>query len=139
MLKSWVWIIIAIVAGAAAAAIVTGLEGVVFLILPNLDPAGPSPGLGPVLVILLVVFSFPCWLAGLAVLGLPLGLALRRIGRDGYVSAILAGAIGGAIAVFVILAVMEGFQGFSLLVAYPLMAVLPGAAAGAVTRWLAYR
>jgi hypothetical protein len=138
MLRRWTWIVAAIVAGALAAGFVTGVEAAVLLILPNLDPAGPSSGGGAVLAAFMAIASVPCWALGLAVLGLPVALALRRIGRDGYVSAMAAGAIGGAVSLFVVLAVFGGFETPALLIAYPPMMILPGVAAGFMVRRLAY-
>jgi len=139
MLRRWWWIALAIVLASAAAALLLAAEFATLIALPGLDPAGPSPELGYGLLVLLVVFAVPAWAAGLTVLGIPLGLALRGIGRDGYVTAMLAGAIGGFLAELIVVAVMGGFQPVSLLLVYPALMLLPGAAAGLIVRRIAYR
>lgn len=138
MLRQWWWVALAIVLASMAAGLLLGAEFAVFMILPNLDPAGPSPGLGYVLVFFLTAFAIPAWAAGLTVFGIPLGLALRNIGRDGYVSAMLAGAIGSFIAGLIAVVVMGGMQPITLLLVYPGLMLLPGVAAGWTVRKISY-
>lgn len=129
----------AVVAASAAAGLVTALEAATFIVFPALDPAGPTEGFPPGLLIPVAFYGFLCWLVGLAVLGVPLGLALRRIGRDGYVSAMLAGSIGGAVALLIGQIVMVGIQPPTTMIAYPALMLLPGAVAGWIARRVAYR
>ena len=84
-------------------------------------------------------FATLAWSLGLTLLGIPAGMALRRIGRDGYVSAMLAGAIGGFIALLIVLVVLSGFPGPAVLFAYPALMLIPGAAAGLIVRRIAYQ
>lgn len=138
MLRHGGWIALAIVLASVAAGLALGIEFAALLILPNLDPAGPTPGAGPVLVILLTLFAIPCWALGLTVFGLPIGMALRRIGRDGYVSAMLTGAIGGFLAELVVVAVFGGVTSPEILLLYPAIMLIPGALAGLIVRKVAY-
>ena len=138
MLRQWWWVALAIVLASVAAGLVLGVEFAAILILPNLDPVGPAPGGAPVLVVLLTLFAIPCWALGLTVFGIPLGLALKRIGRDGYVSAMLAGAIGGFLAELVVVAVFGGVSSPDILLLYPAIMIIPGAVAGLVVRKVAY-
>lgn len=139
MLRQWWWIALAIVLASVAAGLVLGAEFAAILILPNLDPAGTSPGSGLVLVGLLTLFAIPCWALGLTVFGIPLGMALRGIGRDGYVSAMLAGAIGGFLAELVVVAVFGGGASPEILLLYPAIMLIPGAVAGLIVRKVAYK
>ncbi len=139
MLRQWWWIALAIILASAAAGLLLGAEFAVTLILPDAEPLGPSSTVAYQLVGLLVVFATLAWALGLTVLGIPTGMALRRIGRDGYVSAMLAGAIGGFIALLIVLVVFSGFPGPAVLFAYPALMLIPGAAAGLIVRRVACR
>jgi hypothetical protein len=136
--KGW-RIALAIILASAAAGLSLGAEFAVAWIWPNAEPAGPSPVAGYWLFLLVVGVAIPAWAVGLTVLGVPLGMALRRIGRDGYVSAMLAGAVGGFLALLVIAAVFEGTSSPALLLLYSALMLVPGAAAGWVVRRIAYR
>lgn len=138
MLRQWWWVALAIILASVAAGLVLGVEFAAILILPNLDPVGPAPGAAPVLVALLTLFAIPCWALGLTVFGIPLGLALRRIGRDGYVSAMVAGAAGGFLAELVVVAVFGGVSSPDILLLYPAIMIIPGAVAGLMVRKMAY-
>lgn len=138
MLRPWWWIALAIVLASVAAGLVLGVEFALIMIVPNLDPAGASPGTAPVLIGLLTLFAIPCWALGLTVFGIPLGMALRSIGRDGYVSAMLAGAIGGFLAELVVVAVFGGLGSAEILFLYPAIMLIPGAVAGLIVRKVAY-
>jgi predicted membrane protein len=91
-----------------------------------------------VLVVLLTLFAIPCWALGLTMFGIPIGMALRRIGRDGYVSAMLTGAIGGFLAELVVVAVFGGVNSPEILLLYPAIMLIPGAVAGLIVRKVAY-
>ena len=138
MLRQGWWIVLAVILASVAAGLVLGAEFAAILLLPNLDPAGAAPDAAPVLVLLLTLFAIPCWALGLTVFGIPLGLALKRIGRDGYVSAMLAGAIGGFLAELVVVAVFGGVTSPEILLLYPAIMLIPGAVAGLVVRKVAY-
>lgn len=139
MLRQWWWIALAIVLASVAAGLLLGAEFAVTLMLPDAEPLGPTSTVAWKLVGLLVVFATLAWALGLVLLGIPTGMALRRIGRDGYVSAMLAGAIGGFVALLIVLVVFLGFPRPSDLFAYPALMVIPGAAAGLIVRRIAYR
>ena len=137
-MRQWWWVALAIVLASVAAGLVLGAEFAVILIVPNLDPAGASPGSAMALVGLLTLFAIPCWALGLTVFGIPLGMALRSIGRDGYVSAMLAGAVGGFLAELVVVAVSGGGASPEILLLYPAIMLIPGAVAGLIVRKVAY-
>jgi hypothetical protein len=139
MLRNGWWIALAIVLASVAAGVLLGAEFAATLILPDAEPLGATPAVNYWLVLLLVIFAALAWALGLTVLGIPTGMALRRIGRDGYVSAMLAGAIGGFVALLIVLVVFSGFPGPAVLFAYPALMVIPGAAAGLIVRRVAYR
>ena len=138
MLRSWQRIALAIVLASVAAGLLSGAEFAVILIAPNLDPAAPTPGSAPVLVALLTLFAAVGWALGLTVFGIPLAKALQGIGRDGYVSALLAGAIGGFLAELIVVAVFGGVSSPDILLLYPAMMLIPGAVAGLIVRKVAY-
>ncbi len=139
MLRQWWWIALAIILASVAAGLLLGAEFAVAWLWPNDEPVGPSPVAGYWLFLLVMAVATLAWSLGLTLLGIPAGMALRRIGRDGYVSAMLAGAIGGFIALLIVLVVLSGFPGPAVLFAYPALMLIPGAAAGLIVRRIAYQ
>jgi hypothetical protein len=139
MLRQWWRIALAIILASVAAGVILGAEFAVTLILPDAEPLAPSSTVTYQLIFLLMVVASLAWALGLTLLGIPTGMALRRIGRDGYVSAMLAGAIGGFVTVLIVLVVFTGFPGLAVLFAYPALMLIPGAAAGLIVRRIAYR
>jgi len=139
MLRQWWRIALAIILASVAAGVILGAEFAVTLILPDAEPLAPSSMVTCQLIFLLMVVASLAWALGLTLLGIPTGMALRRIGRDGYVSAMLAGAVGGFVTLLIVLVVFTGFPGLAVLFAYPALMLIPGAAAGLIVRWIAYR
>lgn len=139
MLRQWWRIALAIILASVAAGVILGAEFALTLILPDAEPLAPSSTVTYQLIFLLMVVASLAWALGLTVLGIPTGMALRRIGRDGYVSAMLAGAIGGFVTLLIVLVVFTGFPGLAVLFAYPALMLIPGAAAGLIVRRIAYR
>ena len=139
MLRQWWRIALAIILASVAAGVILGAEFAVTLILPDAEPLAPSSTVTYQLIFLLMVVASLAWALGLTLLGIPTGMALRRIGRDGYVSAMLAGAVGGFVTLLIVLVVFTGFPGLAVLFAYPALMLIPGAAAGLIVRRIAYR